>query len=164
MSINELMPWNWGKKAVPVRRETATNDPFVRLQQEMNRLFEDFTGGALLPLQGGGFSPRVDVRETEDAIRVSAELPGMREDDLDLKLTDDCLTIAGEKQEEKSGEKDGFSYTERSFGSFRRDIPLPAGVDAEKVEATFKNGVLEITVPKSAEAKDNVKQIPVQRG
>lgn len=163
-TIRDLMPWNWSKKDVPVRR--AERDPFYRLWGEMDRMFEDASRG-LMSWRGeagglGAFQPSVDLKETDDAIEVTAELPGMSEEDLDLSLADNVLTLKGEKKEETVREKDGVHYTERSYGSFHRQIPLPAEVDPDAVEADVKNGVLHVKLPKSPEAKEQVKRIAVK--
>jgi HSP20 family protein len=125
----------------------------------MNRLFEDFFGGwdegALAPMgeRWGAFSPQVDVTETDDEIKVSAELPGMDDEDIDVSLSDDMLTISGEKKEEREEKREGYYRTERSYGAFRRAIPLSTTVDDEKVDAVFQNGVLTVALPKTGEAK-----------
>ncbi len=150
-----------------VRREWE--HPFASFQREMNRLFDNFFSGFSLsswaPFDRGAtqtFSPRVDVSETDKEIRVSAELPGMEEKDIDISLTRDSLTIKGEKKGETEEKGKDFYRTERSYGSFTRSIPLPAEVDADKVEATFKKGVLDITLPKTAKAIEETKKIPVK--
>ena len=150
-----------------VRREWE--HPFASFQREMNRLFDNFFGGFSLspwtPLERGAaptFTPRVDVSETDKEIRVSAELPGMEEKDIDVSLTQDTLTIKGEKKEETEDKGKDYYRVERSFGSFMRSIPLPVEVDTDKVEATFKKGVLDITLPKTAKAIQQTKKIPLK--
>ena len=112
MTIKDLAPWNWGKKTMPVR--TGEDHPFELLQRQMNRLFDDFFSGFdLEPFSGwterfGGFNPRINVIEDEKEIRLTAELPGMDDKDIDISLTKDALTIRGEKRDEresKEGEK-----------------------------------------------------------
>ena len=95
-------------------------------------------------------------------IKVSAELPGMDEKDIDVSLTRDTLTIKGEKKEEKEDTGKDYYKMERSYGSFTRSIPLPVEVDTDKVQATFKKGVLEITLPKTAKAIQETKKVPVK--
>jgi HSP20 family protein len=143
--------------------------PFGSFQREMNRLFDNFFGGFSLspwtPLERGvtqAFTPRVDLSETNKEIRVSAELPGMEEKDIDVSLTRDTLTIEGEKKEEKEEKDKDYYRMERSYGSFTRSIPLPVEVDTDKVQATFKKGVLEITLPKTAKAIAETKKVAVQ--
>ena len=151
---------------VDMRRESE--HPFASFQREMNRLFDNFFGGFGLsswaPLEGSSvpaFTPRVDVSETEKEIKVSAELPGMEEKDIDLSLTREALTIKGEKKGEAEEKGKDFYRMERTYGSFTRTIPLPVEVDTDKVEATFKKGVLDITLPKTAKAIEETKKISV---
>jgi len=150
-----------------VRREWE--HPFASFQREMNQLFDNFFGGFSLspwaPLERGmaqTFTPRVDVSETDKEIKVSAELPGMEEKDIDVSLTRDALTIKGEKKEEKEEKGKDYYRMERSYGSFTRSIPLPIEVDTDKVEATFKKGVLDITLPKTAKAIQEAKKVAVK--
>jgi HSP20 family protein len=102
------------------------------------------------------------VSETDKEIKVSAELPGMDDKDIDVSLTRDALTIKGEKKEEKEDKGKDYYKMERSYGSFTRSIPLPVEVDTDKVQATFKKGVLEITLPKTAKAIQETKKIPIK--
>ena len=150
-----------------VRREWEY--PFGAFQRQMNKVFDDFFGGFDLspwaPLERRlaiSFTPHVDVSETDKEIKVSAELPGMDEKDIDVSLTRDTLTIKGEKKEEKEDKGKDYYKMERSYGTFTRSIPLPAEVDTDKVQATFKKGVLEITLPKSAKAIQETKKIPIK--
>ncbi len=107
-------------------------------------------------------APAVDVAETEKAYEITAELPGMDEKNVEVKFADGVLTIKGEKQEEKEEKKKDYYLSERSYGSFQRAFQVPDGVDADKIEATFKNGVLTVTMPKSAEAQKSAKKITVK--
>ena len=106
--------------------------------------------------------PAVDVTETDKAYEIVAELPGMDEKNVEVKVADDILTIKGEKQEEKEERRKDYYLSERSFGSFQRAFQVPAGVDTDKIEANFKNGVLIVTLPKSAEAQKAEKKITVK--
>lgn len=150
-----------------VRREWEV--PFVSLQREMNRLFDSFFGG-LSPspwasLERGSaesFNPRIDVSETDKEIKISAELPGMDENDIDVSLTKDTLTIKGEKKEEKEDKGKDYYRMERSYGSFARTIPLPVEVNTDKVEATFKKGILSVMIPKTATAIEKTKKVPIK--
>jgi HSP20 family protein len=150
-----------------VRREW--DHPLASFQREMNRLFDNFFGGFSLapwePLERGvtsSFTPRVDVSETDKEIKISAELPGMEEKDIDVSLTHDTLTIKGEKKAEAEEKGKDYYRIERSYGSFTRSLPLPVEVDTNKVEATFKKGVLEITLPKTAKALQETKKVAVK--
>ncbi len=143
-------------------------DPLFSLHREMNRLFDDFMGGA--PVAGQGQSgagnminAHMNVSETENEIRVSAELPGVGEEDVDVSLNDDVLTIRGEKKFEREDEKENFHFVERSYGTFQRSLRLPFPVDPEQVKASFENGVLVVTLPKSAQ-QERSRRIQVQRG
>jgi HSP20 family protein len=106
--------------------------------------------------------PLLDVSETDDAVRVTAELPGIQAKDVDISLTEDLLTIRGEKKSEQSQMKSDCHRVERSYGLFTRTVRLPAELDADKVEATFKDGVLTITMPKREEAKTRKVKVEVK--
>ena len=159
MALPTLFRWNRGRN-VPVRRE---ENPVGMLQREMNRLFEGFWRGFALPIPfeeaWGSFTPRVDIEETETEVCVTAELPGLDEKDLDVHLTDDTLVLKGEKREEHEDRTNG--WHERSYGRFERSIPLPCEVDADHVSAQFKNGVLTVRLPKSAQARERSKRIQI---
>lgn len=147
-------------------------DPFTALRKQMDDLFESFLVPSALapPTTGNGmpFAPRVDVSETDRELKVCADLPGLEDKDVEVKLTGNQLTIRGEKRaehEEKEGEegKDRYFHRiERSYGSFQRSIMVPFDVDAEKVEASFKNGVLTVTLPKPAQLQQQAKKIEVK--
>ena len=128
------------------------NDPFSLFQREVNRAFDEVFRG--FPAMGrgaaglGGFAPNLDVRETEQGLEVSAELPGMSEEDVDLRLEGDLLTLSGEKKDERTQEQGGLHLTERSFGRFQRAFRLPFQPNPEQVQAQFEKGVLRITLPK----------------
>jgi HSP20 family protein len=167
MAITDILPWNRGEKRLPVRREQG--DEIVAIRDEMDRLFDRSLSDpfGLSPFEGwremaGRFSPRIDVSETEEAIHVSAELPGMERDDVEVSVTKDMLTISGEKRTEKETKEKHYRTVERSYGSFRRTIPLPEEVETDKVEATFEKGVLKVELPKSPEARRRMKRIPVK--
>jgi HSP20 family protein len=142
-------------------------DPFASLHQEMNRLFGDYrapagSGGA----EGGSLvEARMNVCETDTEYRVTAEIPGVREEDIDIRLDDDVLTVRGEKkfQRTEGDEKENYHFVERSYGRFQRSMRLPMRIDPEKVRATCNDGVLEITLPK-ADQQERTRRIDVQRG
>ena len=140
-------------------------DPLFSLHRDMNRLFEDVLGGPALgqDQQGRLVSAHVSVSETENEIRVAAELPGVREEDIDVSLDDDILTIRGEKKMQRQDEKENFHVVERSFGSFQRSIRLPFPVEPDRVSARFEDGVLTVSLPKSARA-ERTRRIQVSRG
>jgi len=131
----------------------------------MNRLFEEFQLGPWFSGEEGGemaWSPRVNLSENEKELVVSAELPGMYEKNIDVSVSNDVLSIRGEKTEEKEEKEQDYHRVERRFGTFQRDIPLPAEVESDKVDATFKNGVLTIHLPKSPQAQTDVRKIQVK--
>ena len=167
MEIKDLAPWNWGKEDVPVRRED--DDRVQSLQTDLNRAFDNFWRSFPTPgfpsVFGGGWNlntPRVDVSETDDEVEISVELPGLSEEDIDVSMTADTLRIKGEKRTEKEEKKRDYFISERTHGSFQRVIPLPVGLDQEHVKATFRNGVLTVMVPKSEEARAEVRKIDVK--
>ena len=166
MEIKNLVPSLWNRGSLQPGREE--NHPFFSLQREMNRIFDDFfKGWDVEPFAGPGarlgrFTPSVDVKESAKEITVKAELPGLEEKDIEVLLDNDTLTIRGEKKEEKEDKGKSYYHAECSYGSFRRVIPLPAGIDQKKVQAQFKNGVLNITLPRTEEAKTKGKKIPIQ--
>ena len=158
MALPSLLRWNRGG-SLPARRE---ENPFLALHREMSRLFEDFWRGfdiepSLGLPEGTSFSPRVDVEETDGEIRVTAELPGVDEKDLEVHVQDDVLTLKGEKHEEREDR----GWRERSYGSFYRTIQLPGEVDADKVTAGYKKGIVTIRLPKAATARERGRRIPV---
>jgi HSP20 family protein len=126
-----------------------------RLRREMDRLWDDFFGPgrrAFRPLEAE-WAPAVDVSETADKVVIKAEVPGMDAKNIDISLSGEVLTIKGEKKSEREEKKENYHLVERSYGSFSRAVRLPAAVDADKIEANYKQGVLTITCPKKEEAK-----------
>lgn len=162
MAITDLVPWKRGKREVPVRREEVES-PFYALQREMNQLFDDFFSGfGLRPF--GAFTPRVDLTESDKELKVIAELPGLDENDIEVSLAHNTLTISGEKKAETEDKGKNYYHLERSYGAFQRSIPLPNEVEADKVKADFKKGVLSITLPKTPEAQKRTKKIAIKAG
>jgi HSP20 family protein len=130
------------------------------LQGDMNRLFDRFFEGR--PGNGGAvrrWIPAMDLVETGDHLVLRADLPGMSEDDVDIEIKDGVLTLSGERKAEHEEKGEGFHRVERSFGRFSRSLSLPEGVDADKVDANFADGVLEVRVPKPEESKPTRVQI-----
>ncbi len=141
----ELIPWR----------------PLRDLKREMDRLWNEFFGREALPeIFETEWVPAVDISETKDAVVVRADVPGIDPKDLEITLTGNLLSIRGEKRQDKEEKGENFYRVERSYGGFVRSVQIPTEVDPEKIEATYKNGVLKITLPKKAEAKG--KQIPVK--
>jgi HSP20 family protein len=170
MAITDLVPWKRNETRVPVRR-TAEEESLLDFRSQMNRLFDEFFEGpfGLSPFSGesnlmGDFAPRLDISETDHDYTVSAELPGMEPEDIDISLDRDTLMISGEKRAEKEEKDKRYYRVERSYGSFQRSIPLPDEVDEEKIDATFKRGVLKIQIPKTQAAQRRSKHIAVKTG
>lgn len=170
MALPRLLRWGRGSD-VPVRRNYEDENPILELHSEMNRLFDDFWRGfGDYPLSSSAsfgwrdFQPRVDVEDTDTEIRVVAELPGMEEKDFDLQLERDALILRGEKREERAVEHRGLSQQERMHGRFERRIWLPCEIEADRVSAQYKQGVLTVTLPKSEEARRHRTAIPVKAG
>ena len=166
--MKNLIPWRKKDQSMTPVRESA--NPFELLHRQMNELFENFfedSGPALFPDLWRGpqgltaVSPRFDVSETDEAVSVSAELPGMEEKDVEVTLDDRALTVKGEKKQEREENKRNYYLSERSYGQFQRTIPLPEGIDKDKAKAQFKKGVLTVTLPKTAMAKKDRKRIAV---
>jgi len=158
-----LIPWR-NKRERETRGLGET--PLARLREEMDELFERFwTEGWPWPMGERGtvprmLGPRVDLAETENDVTVTAELPGVDPNDIEINIVGNTLTLRGEKKHEREEKKKNYHYVERSYGSFHRSIPLPTTVDPDKVDATYKDGVLTVTVAKHPEAKP--KRIPVK--
>ncbi len=108
------------------------------------------------------FSPSVDIFEDKDDVVVKAEIPGIKKEDLDVKLEEDTITISGEKKTEEKVEKKDYYRLERSYGSFSRSFSLPTDVQTDKAKATFKDGVLEVRVPKTEEAKRKARKVEIE--
>ncbi len=144
------------------------NDPFSLLQREVNRAFDEVFRG--FPAMGrgaagfGGFAPQLDVRETEGGLEISAELPGMSEQDVDLRLEGDLLTLAGEKKDERTQDQGGLHLTERSFGRFQRSFRLPFQPNPEQVQAQFDKGVLRVALPRPQPQQQGGGRIQIQAG
>jgi HSP20 family protein len=151
--------------------------PLERLRREVDSLLDDFGRGYWQPLRQSLYAagplvrrelswdtrtPPVDLVETEKGYEITAELPGLDEKSIEVKIANGTLIIEGEKQEEKEEKKKDYYLHERSFGAFARSFGIPAGTDANKIEASFKNGVLTVTLPKTAEAQKPAKKIEVK--
>ena len=162
------------KKTAPA---PAAPDAWRSLRTEMDRLFDRFAGGWGMPSLRRMFdaeptfryessltvpSPAVDITEDEAGYKVTAELPGMNEKEVEVVLSDGMLTLKGEKRAEKEQKDKNFYLSERSYGSFQRSFTLPDGVDRDKIAADFAKGVLTITMPKTAKAKEAEKKIEVK--
>jgi len=125
----------------------------ANLHNEMDDLFNSFFRGLERPLAGYRAWPAIDIAEEENEILVRAEVPGCNAEDIDISVYGNTLTISGQKKLKEEKKEKGYYYSESSFGSFRRELTLPSDVDPEKVDATCKDGVLSITLPKAAKTK-----------
>ena len=165
------------EKAASVPSTAQAWAPFLSLRREMDRLFNDFDRGFgrfstqrsvfdVEPFWGREMTweaaPAVDIAESEKAFELTAELPGMDEKNIEVKVANGNLIIKGEKQEEKEEKNKDYYMRERNFGSFERRFEMPEGVDADKIEASFKKGLLTLTLPKKLEAQKPTKKIEVK--
>ena len=167
MRITDLIPWRTSRRDVAVRTEPA--DPIRAFRLDIDRAFENFwrimpSSFPVLSQSEFADTVRVDVSDSGKEVTVTAELPGLTEDDVSVSIVDGELTIRGEKRTDRQSEDDGLIVRERAYGAFERTLPLPEGVDPDAAGATFKNGLLTVVLPKTAEALANVKRIPVQAG
>ncbi|MDH3518912.1 MAG: Hsp20/alpha crystallin family protein [Myxococcales bacterium] len=152
-------------RAVPARRSSSFG-----FYDDLDRVFDELWRGFSHPLvqvgSPGLYAPRVDFTETDDEIRVAAELPGLEEKDIAVALNDGVLTIEGERKDEheEGDEAKGFRHVETFRGSFRRAIRLPADIDEKAVTATYKAGVLTVTLPKLPQEQPEARTIPITSG
>ena len=145
-----------------LRRGTGCFSDFER---SIDDLFGRFLEGSVMPIgiasMEGTFSPRMDIKETKGALTVTAELPGMNQKEIDVSVHDGVLTISGEKKVGKEEKGTEYHYIERSYGCFSRSFSLPDTVETENVGAAYKDGVLTVTLPKTAKAVEQSKKIPI---
>jgi HSP20 family protein len=152
-------------------------EPFEGLWRQIDRVFEDFHRGLWrAPFSRANFdvepfwrmettwgeAPAVDVVEKDKGYEITAELPGMDEKNIEVKLSNDMLTIKGEKKEDKEEKQKDYYLSERRYGSFQRSFRIPDGVDADKIEAKFQKGVLTVTMPKKLEAQKSEKKVEIK--
>ncbi|AHL34437.1 heat-shock protein [Pseudomonas brassicacearum] len=171
-------------KKMPIKTEEKTQQPakadpwhpLEKLRQQVDHLFDDFSRGTgLSPFSRGLFDvepfwrrefatslPAVDISEKEKSFEITAELPGMDQKDIEIRLANGNLIIKGEKKETKEEKKKGYHLSERHYGSFERVFNLPKGVDSDKIEAQFSKGVLTLTLPKKPEALKAEKIVPIK--
>lgn len=188
MDMKKWVPWNWFKKeeeeagkTEPVRREGASGkagaivNPFHQFHEEMDRLFDQaFRGFGVSPfglnqpplprLADGMLRPTLDLGASEKEYTITVEIPGVDEKDVKLEIANDTLTIRGEKKQEKEEHEKNYYRMERSYGSFQRVLSLPEDVNQDGVKASFKNGILTVTLPRKALPKPEVKHIEVKNG
>lgn len=186
MDIKQFAPWNWFKKeeeeggsTVPVLRadvpqaftESGMLNPIVQLHREMDRLFDNAFRGSLSPMRSDFFTPltasgllkpQVDIGATDKEYSITVEVPGVDEKDVKVEIANNTLTIRGEKKQEKEEKDNNYYRIERSYGSFQRVLSLPEDAYQDGVKASFKKGVLTITMPRKALPKAEVKQIEIK--
>jgi HSP20 family protein len=154
MTIHSLVPRRFSPRAPLALRGFWPAD--------LDRLFDEaFAGFGLAAAAPARFAPRVDVSESDEAYVVRADLPGLEEKDIQVALEEGVLSIEGKVESEQEEERKGWRHVERARGSFHRAIALPAEVDAEKVTASYKQGVLTVTLPKVAPAQPAVRKVPI---
>jgi HSP20 family protein len=163
MSMRDIAPWYRDGSRTPAGFRTEAPNLFAALRQEMDRVFDDAFRGFGAPLAGFGANwPNIELTETDNEIRASFEVPGVDEKDIEVLLDDDELVVRGEKRAETE-DKDR-RFTERFYGRFERRIPLGQEVEEDAIRAEFRNGVLTVSVPKSARSEQRTKRIPVNAG
>jgi HSP20 family protein len=150
MNLRSLVPLR--DRSAPARADTLLFGP-------LDRLLEQFSQVSTIGM--ANIMPKIDVVETDKNIEITAEMPGLKEDDVEVSLVDNVLTIRGEKKAEQERDEQNYHVTERLYGSFYRAIELPAGIDPSSVEASTANGVLKITIPKPA--RSETQKIPVKK-
>jgi len=185
MDIKKIMPWDWFKKEekpsekeLPILRHRGRDDnfsgyhPVTQLHQEIDRMFDNFYRGFGWPtidfegpfsrMTEGVLKPTLDVSAGEKEYAVTVEVPGVDEKDITLELVNDTLNIKGEKKQEKEEKDKDYYRVERSYGSFHRMLSLPEDADQESINATFKNGVMKISIPRKALPKTETKKIEIK--
>lgn len=161
--IEKLLPWRRAENGHQLAKNSHYNS-FLELQKQMNNLFNNFfDNNALYADNTGVFNPEFEVSETDKTIEVSAELPGMEEDNVDISIENNVLKITGEKRSEEKKDDKNYHFTERSYGAFKRCFSLPEGLALDKVEAKFKDGVLTMHLPKNEEYQQKVTKIKITK-
>lgn len=166
MTVRDILPFGRGQVTV-----NKGGNPIGIFQGEMNRLFEDFFGESLPAAWIGrsavsapafSFSPAIDVKDTEKEVKIIAELPGIDSKDVSVSVADGYVTIKGEKKLESEEKKEGYYRQERSYGSFQRVVALPENANLDKAEASVKNGVLTVSVPKKADSQGKSRTLEIK--
>lgn len=162
MAMRDLIPTSRQEGRLPSLFGESERSPFFQLRREMDRLFDDFYR---TPALGGGTAaaawPSLEVKDNDKEVRITAELPGMSEKDIELSVDNGILAISGERKSEQEDRDRGWS--ERYYGRFERRIALPGGADEKHVQANFHDGILTVTMPKSPEAAHG-RKIPINAG
>ncbi len=166
MTLRNLEIWNNKKDNY---KNSGLPKSFQSFQTDVDRLFDGFfndfgrfSSSLINKGRAGSFSPKIDISDDESSIEINAELPGLDEKDIQVSLKEDVLTIKGEKKSGDEKKDKDFYRVERRFGRFERSIRVPREIDAENINASFKNGVLNVSLPKSEKPKENVRKIEVK--
>ncbi|MFW6346388.1 MAG: Hsp20/alpha crystallin family protein [Halomonas sp.] len=178
MNLQKFSPWNWFKSeandapaaGAPVEQPRRGElSPLMGMHQELDRWMDNVMRQFGMPSLEGGIGdmpallrPQLDIAERDREYVITVEVPGVEEKDVKLTLDDQRLIIEGEKRQESTTNEDRYQRVERAYGSFRRVLDLPADAKGEESKASFANGVLTVTVPRSGEAKSNRREIPIQ--
>ncbi len=164
----DLILWRFGR--APVRSQRSVERLMDEMQPDMNRIFDDFWRRFDLPTLGWleraerAPSPDIDISEDDKEVRITAELPGVDETDVEVLLADQVLTIRGEKKAAREKKEKNHHLVERTYGSFERSIHIGSEVDEKRIKASFDKGVLTVTLPKTAKAKEKYRRIPIKNG
>jgi HSP20 family protein len=165
MAMRDLIPWSRSSSPAPSVFRDVEQNPFLSLHREVNRLFDDAFRGFDMPSTFGRFPglsaswPNVEMSDTDKELRITAEVPGLDENDIEVLLEDGVLTLRGEKKSETEDKDRQFS--ERFYGRFERRIGIGSEIEQDKVNASFKNGVLTVTLPKTERAQSKAKRIAI---
>ena len=170
-SKNQKTPARGPQQTALSQRQQSVPGIFVspfsfmrRFGEGMEQLLAEFGGSGLAPRNFGEistWSPQIEMFQREGRLIIRADLPGLKKEDVQVELRDDSVVMRGERQEERKEEREGFYRTERSYGSFYREIPLPAGIDTSRATATYRDGVLEIAMP-AAQADQSVRKLEIR--
>ncbi len=181
--FKKLAPWNWFKKeqeqeekALQIRRQETPariTHPITQIQHEINRLFDDvfrsvgfpwmdFERGFPSLIASDWIKPTLDIAASDKEYTISVELPGVNEKEVQLELANDTLKISGEKKQEKEEKDKNYYRMERSYGTFQRVLSLPEDADQDNIAATYKNGIMKITIPRKAHPQAEVKRIEIK--
>ena len=157
----KLIRWNPLRDVAPWHPVTDLTSDFVSMQDEIDRILNQFRGGTFADGEGAPWLPPVDIVERENEYRVQVELPGVNKNDVKITVLNDVLTIRGEKKREQEQKGDNYHRTERLYGAFQRSFALPSSVQSDKIQAAYDNGVLMISLPKVEAAKPKEVEVKV---
>lgn len=163
LDLKSLIPFHHKSHDI-VQDNGKPRDPFLSLRQEMDQLFDNFFNGTAIARRDVGWGmPNMEVTNGEKDLVVTAELPGMKEDDVEIKISGDMLTLEGEKKEESEKKEGDTTYSERRYGKFSRAIRLPFEPEDQKVDASFENGVLTVRIERPEGIEQKTRQIEIKK-